>query len=542
VWIVRDFDVVVIGGGHNGLVAANYLADAGYQVVVCESNAAVGGMTATSATIEAAPQHLINSFSVDAFFWDSFPASRDLRLDAYGLRRNEIDPGHLYLHPEGGSIGFWCDPTRTADDIRRFSPADARAYLEFAEMLGCFADIMLRLARTNPVRPDPSAIGYAARRAISSRRQLGDLLRLPISSVSEIIAERFSHQVVRDALHASSGSTVPNDMSGTGVAFLWLATMHRSTCKRPAGGVQAIPDALARRLRAKQGTVLTNSTVAEITVKGERAVGVRLVDGTRIGARKAVVASCDPRTALGTLLPGDVLPPETITAVENIPVSNLNYGQAKVDLALRGTVTMKRHQNWRRDDLDVRRPSHMIGTEAGMRRLFAKSAAGLLPNPEELSLWPVIPTVLDPTQAPLGQDTVYLYCAVVPYAPDGGWDGVKDKFAETVLEAASLYYDRLRDLEIGRQVLTNDDIAKRTHASGGNVAHVDMVLSRSGPLRPARGLAGYATPVQGLYLGSSGSHPGGGITGGPGYLSAKKIIKDLGPQAPWRRRRRGNLL
>ncbi|MCX2929975.1 NAD(P)/FAD-dependent oxidoreductase [Mycobacterium sp. CVI_P3] len=532
---MQDFDIVVVGGGHNGLVAANYLADAGYQVAVCESNPAVGGMTATSTAIDAAPQHLINSFSVDAFFWDSFPASADLNLDQYGLRRNEIDPGHLYLHPEGGSIGFWCDPTRTADDIRRFSPADARAYLEFAEMLGCFSDIMLRLARTNPVRPDPSAIGYAARRALSRRRQVSDLLHLPISSVSEIIAERFSHQVVRDALHASSGSTVPNDMSGTGVAFLWLATMHRFTCKRPVGGVQAIPDALARRLQAKQGTVVTNSPVAEIVVNGRRAAGLRLVDGTRIGARKAVVASCDPRTALGTLVPSQVLPAQTISAVENIPVTNLNYGQAKVDLALNGTVTMKRHQDWRRDDLDVRRPSHMIGTEAGMRRLFAKSAAGLLPNAEELSLWPVIPTALDPTQAPPGQDTVYLYCAVVPYAPDGGWDSAKDKFAETVLDAAALYYGGLRDLEIGRQVLTNDDIAKRTHACGGNVAHVDMVLSRSGPLRPARGLGGYTTPVEGLYLGSSGSHPGGGITGGPGYLAARKVIKDLRPRRLVRR-------
>jgi phytoene dehydrogenase-like protein len=539
---VQDFDIVVVGGGHNGLVAANYLADAGYQVAVCESNATVGGMTATSATIDAAPAHLINSFSVDAFFWDSFPASTDLRLGDYGLRRNEIDPGHLYLHPEGGSIGFWCDPTRTADDIRRFSPADARAYLEFAEMLGCFADIMLRLARTNPVRPDAATIGYAARRALSRRRQVGDLLRLPISSVSETIAERFTHQVVRDALHASSGSTVPNDMSGTGIAFLWLATMHRFVCRRPVGGVQAIPDALTRRLQAKEGTVLTNSAIAEIIVSGGRTTGVRLADGTRIGARKAVIASCDPRTALGTLLPSGALPAEARTSVENIPVSNLNYGQAKVDLALSGTVTMKRHQSWRRDDLDVRRPSHMIGTEAGMRRLFAKSAAGILPNPDELSLWPVIPTALDPTQAPHGQDTVYLYCAVVPYAPDGGWDSAKDTFAETVLDAAALYYDGLGDLEIGRQVLTNDDIATRTHASGGNVAHVDMVLSRSGPLRPARGLGGYSTPVEGLYLGSSGSHPGGGITGGPGYLSAQTVIKDLAPQRLLRRRRRANLL
>jgi phytoene dehydrogenase-like protein len=534
---VSDYDIVVIGGGHNGLVAANYLIDAGYTVVVCEANDAVGGMTATGAVIPQAPQHLVNSFSVDAFFWDSFPPSHDLDLESYGLRRNAIDPGHLYLHPEGGSIGFWCDAGRTAEDIRRFSNADARAYLEFTEVLVRFANIALRMARTSPVHPDFASLGYAVRQAISGRRHLADLASLPFSSVSEVIADRFRHPVVRDALHASSGSTLPNDVSGTGVAFLWLATMHRFICRRPVGGVQAIPDALAARLRAKHGAVRTNARVVEIEVSAGRATGVRLDDGTYLAAREAVLACCDPRTALGTLLPAGTLPPETANAVQNIPVRNLNYGQAKVDLALRGQVTMKRHQAWRRDDLDVRKPSHMIGTEDGMRRLFAKSAAGLLPEPDELSLWPVIPTALDPTQAPQSQDTLYLYCAVAPYAPEGGWEAVKDKFAVTVMQTASLYYDGLADLEIGRQVLTNQDIAVRTHATGGNVAHVDMVLSRTGPLRPARGLGGYTTPVKALYLGSSGSHPGGGITGGPGYVSSQTMIKDLRRERSLFRRR-----
>jgi len=534
---VSDYDIVVIGGGHNGLVAANYLVDAGHTVVVCEANNAVGGMTATSAVIPEAPEHLVNSYAVDAFFWDSFPASEDLDLESYGLRRNAIDPGHLYLHPEGGSIGFWCDASRTADEIRRFSDADARSYLEFAEMLGRFANIALRLARTNPVRPSLASLGYAARQAVSGRRHLADLANLPFSSVSEIIADRFRHPVVRDAMHASSGSTVSNDISGTGLAFLWLATMHRFVCRRPVGGVQAIPDALAARLRAKGGTVRTNARVDEIEVRGGRASGVRLSDGSYIAARRAVLACCDPRTALGDLLPAGVLSPAEANTVENIPGNNLNYGQAKVDLALRGIVTMKRHQAWRRDDLDVRKPSHMVGTEHGMRRLFAKSAAGLLPEPDELSLWPVVPSALDPSQAPQGQDTLYLYCAVAPYAPEGGWEAAKDKFATAVLKTASQYYDGLGDLEIGRQVLTNEDIAVRTHATGGNITHVDMVLSRTGPLRPARGLGGFSTPVEALYLGSSGSHPGGGITGGPGYVSAQKVIKDLKPRRSSLRKR-----
>lgn len=530
-----DHDVVVIGGGHNGLVAANYLADAGLDVTVVEANDSIGGFTATGHTIPSAPEHLINSFSVDAFFWDAFPPSYELELGRYGLRRVEVDPGHVYLHPDGGSIAFWADARRTADDIRRFSPADAEAYLEFARVLSRFGNIMLRLARTSPVRPEIGALATVAKEAFRGRKDLMELGSFPFASVTEVIAERFSHQVVRDALHAASGSTVPNNSSGSAVGFLWLSTMHRYACRRPVGGVQAIPEALATRLRAKRGSVRTGSGVTEILLRDGRAVGVRLADGTELNARRAVLAACDPRTALAGLLPEGTLDDRMRRRVDAIPVSNLNYGQMKVDLALSGRLELSRHQAWRKDGLDLRRPSFMTGTEAGMERLFARSGAGLLPDDDDWSLWPVIPTAADPTQAPDGQDTLYLYAAVAPYRPEGGWESVRDKAAEGILANASRYFDGIADLEIGRQVLTNVEMASRGNATGGNMTHVDMVLGRAGPLRPARGLSGYATPVAGLYLGAAGCHPGGGITGGPGYVSARTMLRDL-RKGPGRRR------
>lgn len=520
-------DVVVIGGGHNGLVAANYLADAGLDVCVLEANSKVGGFTSTHAAIPVAPRHLINSFSVDAFFWDAFPPSYELDLDRYGLRRVEVDPGHVYLHPDGGSIGFWADARRTAEEIRRFSAADAAAYLDFARVLERFGTILLTLARTNPVRPELGALAKAAREAVKGRRDLAEFGALPFASVAEVIGERFTHQVVRDALHAASGSTIPNNQSGSALGFLWLSTMHRYPCRRPIGGVQAIPDALATRLRAKGGAVRTGAPVAEILVRSGRATGVRLRDGTELSASRAVLASCDPRTALGQLLPAGVLDPTMQRRVSNIPVSNLNYGQMKVDLALSGRVTLLRHERWRDDGLDLRRPSLMTGTEAGMERLFARCGAGLLPDEDDWSLWPVIPTAADPSQAPDGQDTLYLYAAVAPYRPKGGWDAIRDKAVQAIIRNAAQYFDNVADLEIGRQVLTNNEMASRGHATGGNMTHVDMVLGRAGPLRPARGLGGYKTPIAGLYLGGAGSHPGGGITGGPGYVSARTMIRDL---------------
>jgi phytoene dehydrogenase-like protein len=386
---------------------------------------------------------------------------------------------------------------------------------------------MLRLARTSPVRPEVGALATVAREAFLGRKDLMELGSFPFASVSEVIAERFSHQVVRDALHAASGSTVPNNSSGSAVGFLWLSTMHRYACRRPVGGVQAIPEALATRLRAKRGSVRTGSPVTEILLRAGRAVGVRLADGTVLNARQAVLAACDPQTALGRLLPDGTLDEKMRRRVDAIPVSNLNYGQMKVDLALSGRLQLSRHQAWRTDGLDLRRPSFMVGTEAGMERLFARSGAGLLPDEDDWSLWPVIPTAADPSQAPEGQDTLYLYAAVAPYRPEGGWESVRAKAAEGILANASRYFDGIADLEIGRQVLTNVEMASQGNATGGNMTHVDMVLGRAGPLRPARGLAGYKTPVDGLYLGAAGCHPGGGITGGPGYVSARTVIREL---------------
>jgi phytoene dehydrogenase-like protein len=328
-------------------------------------------------------------------------------------------------------------------------------------------------------------------------------------------------------MHACAGSTVANSLSGTGACFLWLATMHRYKCQRPIGGVQAIPNALVNRLRSNGGTILTNTHVAEILLKAGRACGVRLVNGDEIAARRAVLGACDPRTTLEHLLPPGTLSSEMEDRVRNIPVANNNYGQMKVDIALSGRLGMSRHNQWRRDGLDLRYSSHIVGTEVGIEKAFARSAAGLLPESKDYSLWPVIPTAADRSQAPDGQDTLYLYSAVSPYRPLEGWEKLKARAGDDIIDLASTFYDGLNTLEIGRQVLTNEDIARSAHPTGGNITHVDMVLGRLGPLRPARGLAGFRTPVEGLYIGSAGCHPGGGITGAPGYLSAREILRNL---------------
>jgi phytoene dehydrogenase-like protein len=141
-----------------------------------------------------------------------------------------------------------------------------------------------------------------------------------------------------------------------------------------------------------------------------------------------------------------------------------------------------------------------------------------------------VPSAADPSQAPAGQDTLYLLAVAVPFAPPEGWTALKPSASEQVIDHAATFYGGLSDMEIGRQVHTHEDIGELMHVTGGCHPHVDQILSRSGPLRPALGLGGYRTPVERLFLGGSGSHPGGSVTGLPGYNSARVAIRDLAKQ------------
>jgi phytoene dehydrogenase-like protein len=520
-------DVVVIGAGHNGLVAANYLTDAGLDVMVVEANERIGGMTSSGTSIPGAPHHVINHCAVDLFLWDVFPPGRQLGLHRYGLRTVEAEPAYVYLHPDGESLAVWRDPRRTAEEIRRFSPADADAYLEYARFLDAFLDLALPLAGTNPTRPDARALSGLVVGALRHRRQVKEIGAYALASSAEVLGEQFGHPVVLAALHCLSSGVAPNSLSGSWSGHLVFALLHRFPIRRPVGGMQAVPNALAARLRVKGGALRTSSPVAEIVMRGHRARGVVLADGMEIQARRAVLATCDPRQTLSRLLPAGTLSPLMEGRVHTIPTNALGYGPMKVDLALSGRLDLSRHNRRRRDGLDLRYPSQVIGTPEGIERAFRRAAAGLLPERDDFALWNVIPTALDPSQAPPGQDALYTYLGAVPARPVEGWKALKDEAGQAIVDKVAEFFGGIADLEIGRQVETPEDIAESTGATEGTILHVDWVLNRMGPLRPARGLGGFRTPVEALYLGGAGCHPGGLVSGLPGYLSAREILRCL---------------
>jgi phytoene dehydrogenase-like protein len=308
--------------------------------------------------------------------------------------------------------------------------------------------------------------------------------------------------------------------------MLILEFVHRFGCRRPVGGTQALPDALTARLLARGGAVLTDARVAQILTSGGSASGVRLDDGRELRATRAVLAACDPRQALSELLAPGTLEPLLERRVRAIPVNELGWGQLKVDIACSGRLDLSRFERERGDDADLRAATHWIGTEEGIERAYRRAAAGLLPRPEDLGFYNTIPTGADPTQAPAGQDTLYMIGVTSPARPERGWTpALRTRAVSELVERASAFYGGLAELELGRSAFTNAEMADEVGAA--SQAHVDWVLTRLGPLRPARGLAGFRTPVAGLYLAGAGCHPGAAVTGTPGYLGAREALRDL---------------
>jgi phytoene dehydrogenase-like protein len=204
----------------------------------------------------------------------------------------------------------------------------------------------------------------------------------------------------------------------------------------------------------------------------------------------------------------------------------------KSDLALSGRLRLTRFEKWRGDGVDLRKPVGLIGTCEGLRRGYRRSAAGLVPEPDEIGLWPVILNAVDPTQAPDGQDSLYLYATNMPVDPDGGWEMHEKKAADNIVARTAEFYEGIEELEIGRWVQTPDRTAAMTGSVNGTAMHVDHLLLSQGPLRPAIGLGGISMPVEGLYLGGAGAHPGGGVSGLPGRLSARTVLKKSGSKHP----------
>ncbi|MGD9742455.1 MAG: phytoene desaturase family protein [Dongiaceae bacterium] len=505
------YDAVVIGGGHNGLVAAVMLSKAGKSVLLLEGSDAIGGMAASREFhpgFRTAIPHLL---------YQLHPAvSRALRLHRHGLRLAAADLPTIAFRQEGGTLAL--------GDSRGAGDAGADL-LAFRQRLARFARALApALARTPPrLRTrDLESLATLGRLALGvrwlGREEMRELLRVIGMNVADLVEENFADPTIKAAiaLDAVIGNAMGPRSPNTVYTLLYrLAgkTGHRAgAIALPKGSMAAVAEAMAAAARAAGVEILTGTSAARILVKDGRSAGVVLPDGGEI-ASDLVLSSADPRRTFLEILGPAALDTNFVRRARSWRDRGTT---GKLHLALNGLPAAL-----------AGAPARYLlpGTLATLERAFDSLKYGDLPERPPIEI--AIPSLADPSAAPAGK---HLLSAIVQYVPyrlaEGDWSNRRTGFVETLLGTLEAHIPGLRAQILAQEFLTPADIERMTGASGGHWHHGEIALDQVWMLRPQPGMARYATPVPGLYLCGAGAHPGGGITGLAGYNAARQAIAD----------------
>lgn len=519
---MSSFDGIVIGAGPNGLTCAAYLARAGLRVAVVEGNKEIGGGTVTAEVTLPGFRHNLHSNSHSL---GNGPVARDLELERYGLKYIYPEVQHAMAFRDGTGICIHQEPEKTAASLARFSRRDADRYLELNEKFGVrMRPLFIQLTYSPPLTMEE------LRSRI--RGPLGEeMLSYMKLSLYEAVEQNFAHERVRCAfkcfLHSNALENAPN----MGFYFLRLiARLRRSGYAM--GGADALPRALARVIEECGGTVIRGSHVEEIVVREKRASGVRLRNGQLVEASRFIASSADA--------------PQTVRMAgeehfgKEISEKVMRYEWPGHSLAtLHLALNEAPHYRAAEFDADIDRASNLfIGADTSeeIEKTFESIKAGELP-----AFWignGSCYTLYNPTMAPPHKHTAFWW----PFAPyafsqggAGAWEERKEEISEMILAEWRSYAPNLgRRNVLATYLFTPLDIERHCINMVRGSHHVGAYLpTQIGALRPIPELAYYRTPVDGLYLCGSSSHPGGSVSGAPGYNAANIICQDLGIRRWW---------
>jgi phytoene dehydrogenase-like protein len=526
-------DVIIVGGGHNGLVAAFYLAKAGFKPLVLERRAQVGGAAIT--------EEFHPGFRCSTLAHNTGPLRadivREMQLEKHGLKLTTPEVSTVSLLPDGRALVLYSDAKKAAEEIAQWSQKDAASYADFGAALGKIGKVIGEALALTPPNIDSPSTGdlwgmLKTGRSIRNlgKRDLYRVLRWGPMAVADLMAEFFETEPLRATIAARGifGTFLGPWSAGSALVLMLRAAADPSSNASPAGSVQfpagglgAITLGMTAAAKQAGAEIRTGADIAEILVKDGVATGVVLTSGEEIPAR-AVVSNADPKRTLMRLVDPTHLAPDFIQKIKNYrSVGTV----AKVNLALAALpefTALKAKGNG-----NLLQGRIQISPEIDyLERAFDESKYGNFSRQPYIEI--AIPSLSDPSLAPAGQHVMSIYMQYAPYKLiNSDWESQRTALGETVVKTIAQYAPNLQQIILRHQIITPKDLEETYGLTGGHIFHGELALDQFFTMRPLLDWARYQTPIERLYLCGNGTHPGTGLTGGSGANAAREIVKAL---------------
>ncbi len=525
--MAEKFDAIVVGGGHNGLVAAGYLQRAGLSTLVLEKRHVVGGACVTE---EVFPGFKVSTTSyVCSLFRPEI--INDLELKKFGYEVIERNPSSFSPFPDGSHLMFWRDQKKTCAEIAKFSKKDALQFPLFEkrlEELSRFVQPLLDAAPPDPTSNSLENMWSSLKLGLRVRALGPDLyehLRVFSMSVADYLSQWFESEAIRVRMATDGVIGAWAGPYSPGTAYVLFHHVMGETKGQPGvwgyirGGMGTITQSLSKSFESRGGKVMTSAEVSSIKIKNGQAVGVELKDGREFYG-KTILSGCDPHVTFLKLIAENELPKYF---VENIRRIRMKSGVVKINLAL---GELPNFTSLPGEGVHHRGTIHLAPTLEYMETAFDDAKHGMPSKRPVIEM--TIPSTVDNSLAPPGKHVMSMFVQYAPYTRKDGkaWnDETRRDFATSVFNVVEEYAPGFTRTVEGCQVLTPVDLEREFGLTGGNIFHGEMTLDQLFFMRPTPGFVDSTTPIKNLHLCGSGIHPGGGVMGSPGLIAARKVLK-----------------
>ena len=526
----QRYDAIVVGGGHNGLTAAAYLARAGMSTLVLERRHVVGGCCVTE---EIAPCCRVSTTSYIASMLRPEVIS-DLDLPKYGLRMVPCDPAIQVPFSDGQVVPWWADRDRAAGEFRKISFKDAETFVRVDDQLKKLARYLQPFFLEPPPEIDTHSLqGWsdlfrvAKRFRAISNLEISQLISFLTGSLGDFLDRHYESDKIKTLFLANNvyGKHGGPFQPGTAIGLLFHLLSGgehelQGFYGHVMGGMGAITQALAAAARQCGAEIRTSASVAQIDVRSGRVRGVVLEDGTEIRC-SLVLSNADPKRTFLKMIPVSELPEDFVRAVRGI---KMDGPCAKVNMVL---AEEPRFTGTPANATPLERTFYtLVSSLEFAERCYAISRSGEIP--EELWVDCVVSSNADASLAPEGKHILTCFVQYVPYRlRDGTWDEKRELLGDRVVKKIAEYAPNVPNAIVARQVLTPLDLERTYGLTEGNIFHGDLTLEQLFFMRPVPGWSQYRTPIAGLYLCGAGAHPGGGVNGAPGHNAAHQVLRDV---------------